>query len=120
MGVTYTTVAITDLGKKSAPYSAEFLVDTGAIDCMAPAAALVALGIEPEGEAVYELANGEEVKFDYGFARVSVLGGETVAQVVFCPENAGPILGVVALENLGLVVDPISPTLKRLHAKPMK
>ncbi len=50
----------------------------------------------------------------------SFLGEETVAQVIFGPAGAEPILGVVALENTGMVVDPISNNLKRLHAKPLK
>jgi len=36
------------------------------------------------------------------------------------PTGAEPILGVVALENTGLVVDPVTKTLRRLHAKPLK
>jgi hypothetical protein len=31
-----------------------------------------------------------------------------------------PILGTVALENTGIIVEPISKTLERLHAKPLK
>ena len=43
---------------------------------------------------------------EYGFARVSFVGAETVVQVIFGPENCEPILGVVALENTGITVDP--------------
>jgi hypothetical protein len=48
------------------------------------------------------------------------LGEETVAQIIFGPHDAEPILGVVALENTGVVVDPVTKTIKRLHAKPLK
>ncbi|MFW6164389.1 MAG: aspartyl protease family protein [Planctomycetota bacterium] len=120
MGLTHVTVAVRDLGGDGEPYEANFLVDTGAIDCMAPAQALAAAGVQPQGKAVYELANGEPVEYDYGFARISFLGAETVAQVIFGPDDADPILGAVALENVGIVVDPVSKTLKRLHAKPLK
>jgi len=120
MGLIHVTVRVRDLGGDGEPYEADFLVDTGAIDCMAPAERLAAAGIRPEGRAVYELANGEPVEYDYGFARVSFLGAETVAQVIFGPADVEPILGVVALENVGIVVDPVSRTLKRLHAKPLK
>jgi clan AA aspartic protease len=106
-------------GKRPA-YQADFLVDTGAIDCMAPSSRLKAAGIKPEGKAVYEMADGRPVEMEYGFARVSFIGAETVAQVIFGPEGVEPILGVVALENTGIVVDPRSRTLRRLPAKPMK
>jgi clan AA aspartic protease len=120
MGAIHVTTMLSDLGRTKAPYESEFLVDTGAIDCMAPASALHAAGIAEEGKAVYELANGEVVEFHYGFARVAFMGAETVAQVIFGPEDAEPILGVVALENTGIGVDPVSRTLRRMSAKPLK
>jgi predicted aspartyl protease len=66
------------------------------------------------------LANGQPVEYEYGFARVSFLGAETVAPIIFGPPNIEPILGVVALEGTGFVVDPVSKTLKRVAAKPLK
>ena len=48
------------------------------------------------------------------------MGSETVTQVIFGPDNCEPILGVVALENTGIGVDPITRTLKKMSAKPLK
>jgi hypothetical protein len=90
------------------------------VDCLVPADALVAAGVVPEGKAVHELANDQPAEYEYGFVRVGLLGDETVAQVIFGPADAEPILGVVALENLGVAVDPVTQTLKRLHTKPLK
>jgi clan AA aspartic protease len=120
MGVTHVTTRIQSLNRRGKPFQAEFLVDTGAIDCMAPASSLRAAGVKPEGKAVYELADGRPVEMQYGFARVSFVGAETVAQIIFGPEGCEPLLGVVALENTGIVVDPRSRLLRRLHAKPLK
>jgi len=120
MGLTKVTAKITNLTKSKRGYEAEFLVDTGAIDCMAPVSALKKAGIKPEGKRVYELANGEPVEYEYGFARVSFLGFETVAQIIFGPEKAEPLLGVVALENVNIGVDPKSNTLKNFPATPLK
>jgi clan AA aspartic protease len=111
---------VSDLTKSRSPYEGGFLVDTGAIDCLAPGDRLLAAGIKPEGKAVYELADGTPVELEYGFARVEFFGEATVAQVIFGDPNSEPILGAVALENVGVVVDPVSKTLKRLHAKPLK
>lgn len=77
-------------------------------------------GIRPERKKVYELANGQPVEYEMGFARVQFMGEETVAQVIFGPANVEPILGAVALENVGIVVDPSNQTLKRLPASPLK
>jgi len=115
-----TRVTVTNLSKDQPPFQAEFLVDTGAIDCLAPASVLKAAGIEIEGREVYELANGSVVEYPYGFARVSFMGSETVTQIIFGPEECEPILGTVALENTGIGVDPVSRTLRWMAAKPLK
>ena len=120
MGLTKVTVTISNLAKTGRPYENEFLVDTGAVDCLVPAGNLKKAGVKPEGIAVYELANGTPVEYEYGFARVSFMGAETVAQVIFGPENAEPILGVVALENTGIGVDPRTKKLLKMTAKSLK
>jgi clan AA aspartic protease len=120
MGLTHVTVTVADLARQGTPYEANFLVDTGVIDCLAPADRLEAADVKREGKRVYELAHGDPIELEFGFARVSFSGSETVAQVIFGPPDAEPILGVVALENTGIVVDPVTNTIKRLHAVPLK
>lgn len=120
MGVTHVTVSIHSLAKRLKPYRSEFLVDTGAIDCMAPASALRKAGVRPEKRKVYELADGSKLDYDVGFARVTFMGEETVAQVIFGPEGVEPILGVVALENTGIGVNPATQSLFRMNAIPLK
>ena len=113
MGFKKVTVKIQNLTQSKPGFEGLFLVDTDAIHCMAAASKLVEAGIRKEGSEVYELANDEPVNYDYGFARVSFMGSETVAQVIFGPEDVKPILGVVPLENIGILVDPSTNELKR-------
>lgn len=120
MGVTHVTAVVSNLTREGTSYEAEFLVDTGATDSMAPADMLRAAGVQPEGKSVYELPNGEPVEYEYGFARIAFLGEETVTPVIFGPPEAEPILGAIALESVGVIVDPVTRTLRRLHAKPLK
>ena len=120
MGITHVTVKVRSLSKAGKPYEADFLVGTGSIDCMAAREHLDAAGIVPEGKGVYELANGQPMEMEFGFARVAFMGEETVTPVIFGPKDIEPILGVLALEAMGVVVDPVSKDLKRLHAKPLK
>ena len=120
MGTTHVTALVWNLARTGSTFEAEFLVDTGSLLCLVPAIWLRAAGVEPEGKQVYELVSGEPVEYEYGFARVSFLGSETVTHVIFGPENAEPLLGVVALENTGVVVDPANQTLRRLPAVPLK
>jgi len=120
MGLTHVTVTLGNLAADKPAFEGEFLAGTGAIDCLVPAPALHAAGIRVEGNDVYELANGEVVEYPYGFARVTFMGAETVTRVIFGPEKSEPLLGVVALESTGIGVDPVSRTLKRMAAKPLK
>lgn len=120
MGITHVTTIIRSLSGENEPYEADFLVDTGALDCLAPASSLAAVGIEAVKKKTYELASGDVVEYEVGFARLELLGDETVVEIILGPENAEPILGVLALESLGIVVDPVTQSLKRLHALPLK
>src|ERR1017187_9086209 len=116
MGIVKVTATISNLTKSRQGYEDLFLVDTGAIHCLAAKDKLLIAGIEPEGTTTYELANGQPDEVEYGFARISFMGYETVVQVIFSPENVEPLLGVVALENVGIGVDPVNRTLKRMPA----
>ena len=120
MGVTHVTTTVRKITGGGKRYTAEFLVDTGAIDCLAPAEALRKIGIKPEGRQVYKLADGKPVEFDYGYARVNFMGAETISRIKFGPDGCEPILGVVALETSGIMVDPKTSMLRRVHAIPLK
>lgn len=120
MGVTRVMARVCNLVQDVTPYEADFLVDTGTVHCMAPREHLVEAGIRPERKVVYELANGQSVEYDVGFARVAFGGEETVTPIVFGPSGTECILGVVALEGAGFAVDPVSQTLKKIPAQPLK
>src|SRR5438105_453128 len=118
MGYTHVTVVVSNLQRSQPPYETSFLVDTGAIVCLAPASDLRRAGIEPEGRETYELANGTPVQYDFGFARISFMGSDTVTKIIFGPEGIESLLGVTALESVGIGVDPVTQTLKRYAALP--
>ena len=120
MGLTHVTTTIRRLSGTGRGYTAEFLVDTGAVDCLAPGKALRKAGIQIEGRKIYELADGRPIEMEYGFARVQLMGEETVAPIIFGPEGSEPLLGVLALEGLGISIDPKTRSLKREHARSLK
>lgn len=107
-------------GSKDGAYEALFLVDTGATDSMVPARALARAGIEPVGKTTYELADGTVQEYSFGLAQIEFMGEITAGRVIFGPEDAEPLLGVTALESVGITVDPANKTLKRLPAIPLK
>ena len=69
MGLTHVTVRLTPLAAGDA-YEADFLVDTGATDCLAPGAALRSAGFIERGKTSYELANGSVVEYPFGSAQI--------------------------------------------------
>ena len=119
MGLTYVTVALKVPGAKR-KYEANFLVDTGATDSLAPAAELRRIGVKPVGKMAYELADGSLQEYRFGLVEISFMGEITAGRVIFGPDGAEPILGVTALESVGIVVDTTNRTLKRLPAIPLK
>ena len=104
----------------NAAYTANFLVDTGAMDSMAPSSELRKIGIEPVGKRIYEFANGDVEEYEHGLAKVSFMGETTWTDIIFGPDNSEPILGVITLEIAGFVVDPKNERLRKLRARPLK
>jgi predicted aspartyl protease len=119
MGLTHVVVKIGRLGSNKL-FDAKFLVDTGAIDSMAPASELKRVGIVPVGKRAYELASGEIQEYEYGLAELRFMDEITSTDIIFGPDNSEPILGVLALENAGFIVDPKTQTLRKLVARPLK
>ena len=120
MGLIQVTVTLRVPGSGNGGYEALFLVDTGATDSMAPGSELCAAGIEPIGRTRYELANGDVQEYPFGLAQIEFMGEVTAGRVIFGPEGTEPILGVTALESVGITIDPANRTLKRLPAIPLK
>ena len=119
MGLTHVVVRLFNSDSANT-YEADFLVDTGSMDTMAPASALKKLGIQPDGNDLYELASGEFVQYEYGSAKVEFMGEVVPIRIVFGPDGSAPILGVVALETAGYIVDPKNQAIRKLEARPLK
>jgi len=119
MGLTHVVVRLFNSDSENT-YEADFLVDTGSMDTMAPATALRKLGIQPDGKDLYELANGEVVAYEYGSAKVEFMGEVVPIRIIFGPDGTAPILGVVALETAGYIVDPKNQAIRKLQARPLK
>jgi len=119
MGLTHVAVRLFNSASPDT-YEADFLVDTGATDTMAPASDLRKIGIQPLGKDVYELANGELVEYEYGNAELRFMNEIVPIRIVFGPDGSEPILGVIALEAAGFIVDPKNQMLRKLRARSLK
>ena len=121
MGLTYVTVILKAPGRPNgAAYEAIFLVDTGATDTLVPAAEMEKIGVRALGTTTYELADGTLQEYPFGLAQIEFMGEITAGRVILGPNDVEPILGITALESVGITIDPASRTLKRLPAIPLK
>ena len=97
-----------------------FLVDTGATDSLAPRQSLEAIGLAPKGRRIYELADGSELVMDVTTADIEFMGDIVGGTIIMGADDAEPLLGVTALESVGIEVDPVNQRLKRLPAVRLK
>jgi clan AA aspartic protease len=120
MGATHVTVTIKNPADLEKSWEGLFLVDTGATDSLVPRPYLEAIGLKPEGQRVYELADGSELKMDIAVGRIEFMGEFVGGTIIFGDADAEPLLGVTALESVGIEVDPRNQRLKRLPAVRLK
>lgn len=119
MGLTYVPVTVSNFITNQS-FTAKFLIDTGASEPMIPADELRKIGIEPTGKRVYEMANRHHAEFEVGEARLSFCEETFPIRVIFGPDGCEPILGVIALEAAGFIIDPSNQTLTKLKVFPLK
>src|SRR6266567_5704556 len=120
MGLTKVTTKLTSLTDSKRSFESLFLVNTRATDSMAPSDELEKLGVKQEGKMAYELADGTVKEYPFGLVRIEFMGETTAGRVVFGATGTEPLLGLTALESVGIMVDPTDKTLKRLPAIPLK
>jgi len=106
MGEIYTDVVIRNPSDPARSWTGSFLVDTGAIETLAPASQLQAIGIEPVSPRLYELADGSEVRLGVGIGRMEFMGEVVGGMIAFGSDDVEPLLGVTAMESAGIIIDP--------------
>jgi len=120
MGMTHVTVTVRKPAIPDKTWEGLFLVDTGAVDSLVPRKHLAEIGLVPKAKRTYELADGSEVKMDITTGELEFMGDLVGATIIIGADDAEPILGVTALESVGIEVDPRTQRLKRLPAPRLK
>ena len=93
-----------------------FLVDSGAAYSLLPLQVWQSLGLQAIREERFVLADGTIVTRDISFCYVALPQAEGYSPVVLGePGDDQALLGVVTLENLGLVLNPFSRTLQPMR-----
>lgn len=95
----------------------EFMVDTGALYTVLPPEVCTELGIELRLKERVITADSRTIVIDLGMAHIKVNGREG-ATLVGRMNVPMPLLGAMALESLGLKVDPVNGVLEETRPFP--
>ncbi len=120
MGTTHVMVMVRNPANPAKTWEGLFLVDTDAVDSLIPGKFPREIGLSPKATRTYQLADGSEVKLDITTGELEFMGEIVGSTLIFGDDDAEPILGVTALESVGIEVDPRSQQLKRLPAARLK
>ncbi len=85
----------------------EALVDTGATYTLLPREILDRLGIRPQRERRFILADQREAMYQTAWVMVRIDGEAQPTIAVFGEPGCDALLGAVTLEEFGLAVDPV-------------
>ncbi len=115
MGYTYVTAEVANPAQMGTWEALSFLVDTGALLCLVPRPVLARLGIVEQAKRSFRLADGTSIQRSVGIAAMRVNGQVTGTDVIFGEPDDKPLLGVTALEQIGLAPDPVTGQLRPLE-----
>jgi clan AA aspartic protease len=95
-------------GNGRQPVEIEVLVDTGAIYSLLPRQLLKSIGVSPTSRGQFQAIEGRPIERDVANIVVEVAGRRSLGMVpvIFGEASDQPVLGVTALEMMGLEVDP--------------
>ncbi|MCH8831868.1 MAG: aspartyl protease family protein [Chloroflexi bacterium] len=109
MGITY--IDGTVRGPQGKEENVSFLVDSGATYSLLPAPVWESIGLVATREQSFTLADGTTIRRNISECFLVLPQGETHTPVILGEPGDEALLGVVTLEELGLVFNPFSRTL---------
>ncbi len=108
MGLTTQRLIVKETHRAKRKVTVDFLIDSGAVYSLVPAATLESLGIRPHRTVDFTLADGRKIRRQVGDAYFELGGQGGAAPVIFGEKGDEPLLGATTLESLGLVLDPFT------------
>ena len=114
MGLTHIKVNIANPAKPRQALELSFLVDSGAVYSVVPAALLRKLQIRPHSKRTFIMADGSEITRKIGDVLFRLNGRQGAAPVIFGEKQDSTLLGTISLEALGMMLDPMKRELRPL------
>ena len=116
MGLAYLAVDLANPARPEEFRTERFLIDSGAAYSVVQRRVLEDLGIQPHSRRTFTLSNGDQIERPVGDALFRYKEHRGAAPVVFGERGDSSLLGVVTLEALGYVLDPLK---RELRPSPM-
>ena len=117
VGLTYIDGVVT--GPRGDAVTLRFLIDTGAQYSLLPNEVWRALGLASTRTLAFNLADGTRIDRAVSECRISVEGVDGHSPVILGEPGDVALLGVVTLENLGLVFNPFDRSLRPMTDAPL-
>ena len=114
MGLTFINATIANPANPRRTEKLSLLVDSGAVYSVVPKVVLRRLGVKPHSTKTFTLADGSEISRKIGDAIFKLNGHQGASPVIFGQKGDSTLLGMVSLEALGLLLDPIRRELRPL------
>jgi clan AA aspartic protease len=115
MGLTHIEAKVT--GPNNENTSVLFLVDSGASYSLLPLEIWQQLGLVPNRETTAVIADGTKLKRQVSECRICINDLEGSTPVILGEKGDEALLGVITLENLGLILDPYKRTLQVMQVR---
>jgi clan AA aspartic protease len=115
MGFVKVKVEIRSAEDPSRRTQVELVADTESIYTIVPHDILKQLDVKPRGRRKFRLADERVIERDVGIAEVEIKGEVAHPTVIFGEKDDAAVLGVTALEELGLQINPVTGELKPME-----
>ena len=115
MSLPYVDATVT--GPTGKARSLDLLVDSGASYSLLPDHVWRDLELEPQETLKFILADGTKIERQASECKIRLNGKERHTPVILGEAGDEPLLGVITLENLGLVLDPFKRTLQEMKLR---
>jgi clan AA aspartic protease len=117
MGLTDVRAIVRNPADHSKSQELRFLVDSGAIYSVVPRNVLLALGIQPDDVESFSLADMTPIRREIGEAAFTFQGRTRSSPVMFGEDGDAILLGVMTLESLGLMLDPVKQEVRKMQLR---
>lgn len=108
MGLTYIKADLSAHPSAKKTKMVRFLVDSGAVYSVLPEKVWKSLGLKPLREVEFTLADGSTISRAVSECNFVIHSRQGTSPVVLGAAEDAPLLGMVTLEVLGLMINPLS------------